>query len=87
MKNVFYFLLGITLILLTSATTISVMTVKVDTPVNVKPVKPVSIATFYQNGVNADIICQRIREYSAKGYIVKSMVGSDFNIIVVMEKY
>ena len=32
MKNVFYFLLGIALIVLTSATTVSVMTVKPEIP-------------------------------------------------------
>jgi hypothetical protein len=84
MKNLFYFLLGISLIVLTSATTVSVMTVK--------PATPKSIATFVGD-INQ---CSKyIREYSQRGYVVKFMSQSqgqysgydETRCLVVMEKY
>lgn len=84
MKNVFYFLLGIALIVLTSATTVSVMTVK--------PATPKSVMTYVGNINNCS---KQIRLYSQRGYVVKFMTQSqgsgygyeDTRCLVVMEKY
>jgi hypothetical protein len=85
MKNIFYFILGICLIVLTSATTYSVMTIKPVTPksVIVKPIR----AMF---GIEKDIakfVEQKVKE----GYIVKSIsIIDDENWskgVIVMEKY
>ena len=74
-------MLGLCLIILTSATTVSVMTVK--------PATPKSVVSIYDN---ADKINSKILNYSNKGYIVKQLSFSmDSNgtrkAIVVMEKY
>jgi hypothetical protein len=78
MKNAFYVLLGIALIVLTSATTVSVMTVK--------PAKPKSVIvriTRYGNDTNGFIYT-----YVKQGYIVKSSDGDGSgNWLVIMEKY
>ena len=81
MKNVFYFILGVCLIILTSATTATVMTVK--------PAKPKSVVIFpTRNGMYA--IQDFIKKESKLGYVVKSIAGTSQHggvWIVVMEKY
>jgi hypothetical protein len=84
MKNAFYFVLGIALIVLTSATTVSVMTVKPATP---------KLVMTYVGDINH--CSEQIRVYSQKGYTVKFMTQSqgqysgydETRCIVVMEKY
>lgn len=81
MKNVFYFTLGVCLIILTSATTASVMTVK--------PAKPKSVVIFSTSDGTYDIK-DFIKKKSKLGYIVKSVAGTSQygdSWIVVMEKY
>jgi hypothetical protein len=71
--------LGILIVILTSATTVSVMTVK--------PATPKSVIVFEKNSTSETI--ESIREYVRKGYIIKS-VSVDANYhshIVIMEKY
>jgi hypothetical protein len=77
MKNLFYFVLGLCLVILTSATTASVMTVK--------PATPKSIVSFYDVRCNGYNVARKIKEYSSKGYIYKHGFGSDCHIVVVME--
>jgi hypothetical protein len=79
MKNVFYFILGVCLIDLTSATTVSVM--------KVEPAKPKSVICFYE--YQELHVVERIREYVSRGYIVKSCNGTSSagRWIVIMEKY
>ena len=85
MKNTFYFMLGITLVILTSATTISVMTVK--------PVQPklFMVKTFsYQE--DSDGIGIFIKEQMKKGWILKEVEGTNdgkyaSTWVVVLEKY
>jgi len=83
MKNVFYTLLGIALIVLTSATTVSVMTVK--------PAVPKSIFTCQFNDYQQ--AKSSIERYSESGYILKSIVtnGSEYTSyyhgFLVMERY
>lgn len=74
-------MLGLCLVILTSATTVSVMTVK--------PATPKSVISIYED---ADKINSKILNYCNKGYIVKqlsfSMNGNGTReAIVVMEKY
>lgn len=74
-------MLGLCLVILTSATTVSVMTVK--------PATPKSVISIYED---ADKINSKILNYCNKGYIVKqlsfSMNGNGAReAIVVMEKY
>jgi hypothetical protein len=83
MKKVFYILLGIALIVLTSATSVSVMTVK--------PALPKSIFTYeFNNYSDAEIA---IKKYSKSGYVLKSIVtnGSQYTSyyqgFLVMERY
>lgn len=84
MKNVTYFLLGIALVVLTSATTISIMTVK--------PATPKSVVTIVGH---VSKVSKKILEYSRKGYIFKFGTQSqgnyndyeDTRCLVVMEKY
>jgi hypothetical protein len=81
MKNVFYFILGVCLIILTSVTTASVMTVK--------PAKPKSVVIFSTSDGTYDIK-DFIKKKSKLGYIVKSVAGTSQygnSWIVVMEKY
>ena len=84
MKNVFYFMLGIALIVLTSATTVSVMTVKPATP------KYFIVKNFYEYN-NTEKQADFIRSMSVKGWILKSQsLAVNQHIIhgiVVMEKY
>ena len=85
MKNLFYFIAGVFFVTLISATTVSVMTVKPQTPKStiVKPIR----AMF---GIEDDIatyVKQKIKE----GYVVKSIAIIDDESwskgVIVMEKY
>lgn len=76
MKNTFYFILGICLIVLTSATTVSVMTVK--------PATPKQTIVFYE--YSTQDIPKRTYPYLRKGYVLKAIYGDRYQI-VVMEKY
>lgn len=81
MKNVFYFILGVCLIILTSATTASVMTVK--------PAKPKSVVIFSTSDGMYDIQ-DFIKKKSKLGYVVKSVAGTSqygMSWMIVMEKY
>jgi hypothetical protein len=84
MKNAFYFTLGIALIVLTSATTVSVMTVKPATP------KYFVVKEFTDADYN-DVQAKYIRKMIKKGWVLKSqsLAGKQHTIygIVVMEKY
>ena len=72
-------MLGLCLVILTSATTVSVMTVK--------PATPKSVISFYGYKAYPESVVDKINKYSKNGYIVKEMVGSDYTYIIVMEKY
>lgn len=86
MKNVFYFLLGIALIVLTSATTVSVMTVKPETPKQ-------TIVEVFEDEYLINSVGSFIKEKQKKGWILKQVFGISgetkyrTNWIVVMEKY
>lgn len=80
MKHILFLILGILLVILTSATTVSVMTVK--------PATPKSVIVFNNNDI--DETQYKIKEYTKKGYIVKTISSNgDYHKswIVVMEKY
>lgn len=85
MKNAFYVLLGITLIILTSATTVSVMTVK--------PAKPkYFICKFFKNQSDAEEVNDFVKTQMKKGWVLKEIEGANdsktFSTwIVIMEKY
>jgi hypothetical protein len=78
MKNAFYFTLGIALIVLTSATTVSVMTVK--------PAKPKSVSVGV---LRSKEVKDFTYQYVKKGFQIKTITASnDYGVIVVvMEKY
>lgn len=82
MKNLFYFVLGLCLIILTSATTVSVMTVK--------PATPKSTICFT---VKYQTVSNKILTYTKNGYSVKFISGISDRyegqnfVTVVMEKY
>lgn len=85
MKKAFYFMLGIALVILTSATTVSVMTVK--------PAKPKStlVKSFWSEG-DSENVAEYIKNQIKSGYILKSVEGANdgqymSTWIVVMEKY
>lgn len=83
MKQAFYFILGIALVVLTSATTISVMTVKPATP-------KYFIVKSFSNENYCKPQADYIREMMKKGWILKSqsLAGRSYLCgIVVMEKY
>ena len=84
MKKAFYFILGITLVVLTSATTISVMTVKPATP------KYFVVKSFDSYGFSVTQ-AEYIEQMMKKGWILKSQsLAGDSRFlsgIVVMEKY
>ena len=85
MKNTFYFMLGIALVILTSATTASVMTVK-----PAKPIKVLVKAMILQH--DSEEAAEYIKEKIRSGYILKLVsVANDGQYmsswIVVMEKY
>jgi len=75
MKNILYFILGICLVVLTSATTVSVITIK--------PAKPKSTVFIYFNST------KDVKPYLEKGYIIKIVSkGNEFTTgHVVLEKY
>jgi len=81
MKNTIYFILGVMFVVLTSATTASIMTIK--------PVKPTSTVVIpIDYGV--DEAKSKIEYFIRKGYIVKSIAGtSQYGQLwlIVMEKY
>lgn len=85
MKNTFYIILGIALVILTSATTASIMTVKPATP---KSTIVKSFRSMY--GLEKDIE-EFTKEKIKQGYIVKSVALMDDDSmskgIVVLEKY
>lgn len=75
MKNLFYFILGLCLIILTSATTVNVMTVK--------PAIPKSTVCFRFSNID------ELKPYIQQGYIVKIISKGDELSTghVIMEKY
>lgn len=85
MKNIFYFILGVCLIILTSATTVSVMTVKPEKP------KQIVVEIFDDEYVTSSIKTF-IENKHKQGWILKEIVGfkqNDYKSdwVVVMEKY
>lgn len=84
MKNAFYFMLGIALVILTSATTVSVMTVKPATP-------KYFVVKEFRDADYGDEQSEYIEKMIKKGWILKSqsLGGKQYTIygIVVMEKY
>lgn len=84
MKTIFYFILGISLIVLTSSTTVSIMTVKPEMPKQF-------IVESFNNELNPKKQEDYIREMMKKGWILKSqsLAGHQYTLsgIVVMEKY
>jgi hypothetical protein len=77
-------MLGIALIILTSATTVSVMTVKPATPKYV-------VVKEFTNANYDDVQAKYIRKMIKKGWVLKSqsLAGIQYTFygIVVMEKY
>ena len=53
----------------------------------IKPATPKSVISFYEYRAYPESVVDKINKYSKNGYIVKEMVGSDYNYIIVMEKY
>ena len=80
MKNVLYVILGIFLILLTSAST-AVVTANV---IKVEPATPKSTIVFYE--YNPEFISNRTKPYLKQGYVLKAVYGDKYQI-VVLEKY
>ena len=86
MKNIFYFLLGISILVLTSVTTVSVMTVKPQAPKHI-------VVEVFENEYSLSSVKDYIESKQKSGWILKSVAGinkkneykSDW--IVVMEKY
>ena len=85
MKKAFYFILGIALVILTSATTVSVMTVK--------PAQP---KQFMVKNFISELDCEQvgiyIKQQMKKGWILKEVEGANHGNyastwVVVMEKY
>jgi hypothetical protein len=85
MKNVFYVLLGVSLVILTSATTVSVMTVK--------PAQPKAfIVKSFTYETNSGNVARYIKDQIKKGWILKEIEGANdgefgSTWVVVMEKY
>jgi hypothetical protein len=85
MKNIFYILLGVALVILTSATTVSVMTVK--------PAQPkVFIVKSFTYETNSGNVARYIKDQMKKGWILKEVEGANdgefaSTWVVVMEKY
>ena len=78
MKNLFYFVLGLCLIILTSATTVSVMTIKPETPKSTV----VEITRYKEDTKKFTSL------YIKKGYVIKSANGDGSgNWLIIMEKY
>lgn len=85
MKKAFYFVLGIAFVILTSAGTVSVMTVKPAQP------KLFMVKTFIYKQDSREIGIF-IKEQMKKGWILKEVEGAndgqyDSTWLVVMEKY
>lgn len=84
MKNILYLLLGICLIFLTSATTVSVITAKPATP-------KYFIVKEFTDADYDDVQAKYIRKMIKKGWVLKSqsLAGKQYSYygIVVMEKY
>lgn len=78
MKNVFYFMLGIALVILTSATTVSVMTIKPQKP---KQVAVINTSSLYVRDITYS--------YIKKGFQIQIVTAPNpnGNLVVVMEKY
>lgn len=85
MKNTFYFMLGIVLVILTSATTVSVMTVK--------PAKPkLTLVKSFLSEIGSEQVAEYIKNQVKNGYILKSVEGANngkyqSTWIIVMERY
>lgn len=77
MKNTFYFILGICLVILTSATTVTVMTIKPATP-------KITVAV---SGWDTSELNSNMKPYLQRGFIVKNIAAGDGGRIVIMEKY
>jgi hypothetical protein len=79
MKNVFYFILGICLVVLTSAATASLTIIE--------PARPKSVIVF--SSYSEEYIGSKIRDNNNLGYIVKSCSANSNGgkWLVVMEKY
>lgn len=85
MKNVFYFVLGIALVITTSATTVSVMTVK-NAPPKLFIVKSFGFESDSEN------VAIYIKDQMKKGWILKEFEGANdgeyhSTWVVIMEKY
>ena len=79
MKSLFYFMLGLCLIILTSATTVSVMTIK--------PATPKVIITVETRSENVQFY---VDKYHKLGYVVKDFYPGayyDYDGLLVLEKY
>lgn len=85
MKKAFYFILGIALVILTSATTVSVMTVR--------PEKPkLTMVEHFKNQTDAKEVSEYIHNMIKSGWQLKEFHGANdgqyhSTWIVVMEKY
>jgi hypothetical protein len=84
-NNIAFFLLGIFLIILTSATTVSVMTVKSATP-------KYFIVESFKAETNSGNVALFINDKMRQGWILKSVEGANWSTnqstwIVVLEKY
>ena len=85
MKNLFYFIAGVFFVTLISASTISVMTVKPQTP-KLTIVKPIRAMFGIENDI-ADYVKSMVKQ----GYVVKSIAIIDDESwskgVIVVEKY
>jgi hypothetical protein len=85
MKQIFYFILGIALVVLTSATTVSIMTVRPAQP------KQFMVKNFI-NETDCEQVGIYIKQQIKKGWILKEVEGANYGQysstwVVVMEKY
>jgi len=84
MKQAFYFILVISLVVLTSATTANLITVKPANP------KYIVVKSFYEDSGPSEQ-ANFIRDMMSKGWILRSqsLAGKQYSLhgIVVMEKY
>jgi hypothetical protein len=85
MKQIFYFILGIALVVLTSATTVSVMTVRPAQP------KQFMVKNFIHE-TDCEQVGIYIKQQMKKGWILKEVEGANdgqyaSTWVVVMEKY
>mgnify|MGYP003496850797 FL=1 len=77
MKNAIYLLLFVIGMILTSATTATILTVKPATPKYVK-------SQWFRTERDVD---EYVKVNIRQGYIVKTMTMSEYSCYVVMEKY